>query len=824
MRLRKTLIAGAAALTGAAASLQAQAIRGIVVDAGDRPVSGVVVFMLDSTASVVARALSNEAGEFHVAAARAGTYRLRTLRIGYRPATTEGIALLRGGEVERRVALTGAQVSLDTVRIVDRNSCRVMSDASAAATFAVLEQARTALSAAQLTLSGRSISATTTAYDRTLDAEGRRVTQQSQRTATAYVTQPWRAISPDSAHRAGFVFVGNDNSTTYFAPSIDVLLSNVFVEDHCFRLVRDRKQPNAVGVAFEPSPDRRRSAEIKGTLWVDRRSSELQRLDYRYVNIASEQEDAGAGGDVSFARLSNGGWVISRWNIRMPVLEQVIRTQALGGTQVRVAAIQVAGGEITLATRARGAAIDTLWSKPGPTMNGTVVDSARGRPIANARVDLVGANAGGTTDARGRFSIPSVLPGTYLVETVTPELAAIGAANQSTITFADTSDSYEIKVPTPAQLIAALCAGRTLTPSEAAIVGRVHQRGDTLPAVGARVVGEWTAIMLRDEHGVAVERTVKRIEGKTGPDGMYRLCGVPINTNITVTASTESATSGARPVYSASPIVRMELPLDREVATTATFAGRVLVDSTTAPIEGAEIFFPELSKVARSVAGGEFRVPDIPPGKQHVVVRRVGFSSLDTTLSFAADEARRDVFLSRVRILDSVVVTDRMTERILRDFEENRRLGIGHFMDRAELAKTPDAKLSRLVASWPGVQFALGTGNRAWLASSRRAPAVCPPGVISPNTPLAYCYESQGYYVPDQTEITLGVKVACYSQVWVDDVLMNRGNPTRPFELTAMFAEQIEALEWYASASETPGRYADPSARCGVLVIHTRRT
>ena len=160
----------------------------------------------------------------------------------------------------------------------------------------------------------------------------------------------------------------------------------------------------------------------------------------------------------------------------------------------------------------------------------------------------------------------------------------------------------------------------------------------------------------------------------------------------------------------------------------------------------------------------------------------------------------------------------------MRDFEDNRRLGLGKFMDRAELAKVPDAKLSRLVASWPGVQFALGTANRAWLTSSRRRPAVCPPGNVAPHSQLANCYESQGYYVPDPTESALGAKIACYAQVWVNDVMMNRGNPTRPFELTTMFAEQIEALEWYPSMSETPLRYSDPGALCGVLVIHTRRT
>lgn len=338
MKIQRTLVTGLISLFCATAA-RGQAIRGVVVDATDRPVPGVVVFLLDSTSNVVSRALSSQSGSFRVAGPRAGTYRVRTMRIGFRPATSDGITLFLGGEVARRISLGGALVSLDTVRIVDRNSCRVMSDSTVAATFAVLEQARTALSAAQLTLAGRSIRATMVTYDRMLDPEGRRVVRQASRTATAYVTQPWRAITPDSSHRAGFVQVGQDNSTTYFAPSIEVLLSSTFVEDHCFRLVTDRRQPNSIGVAFEPSPERRKLPEIKGTLWLDKRSAELRGLDYHYVNISREQESAGAGGDVSFARLNDGGWIVARWNIRMPILEQIIRSQALGGTGAHVAGI-----------------------------------------------------------------------------------------------------------------------------------------------------------------------------------------------------------------------------------------------------------------------------------------------------------------------------------------------------------------------------------------------------------------------------------------------------------------------------------------------------
>ena len=56
---------------------EAQVVRGVVVDQGDRPVAGVVLQLVDSVSAVGTRTLSNERGEFRLSAAHAGTYRLQ---------------------------------------------------------------------------------------------------------------------------------------------------------------------------------------------------------------------------------------------------------------------------------------------------------------------------------------------------------------------------------------------------------------------------------------------------------------------------------------------------------------------------------------------------------------------------------------------------------------------------------------------------------------------------------------------------------------------------------------------------------------------------
>ena len=180
------------ALASFATAAGAQTVRGVVVDRGDKPVSGVVVQLVDSSAAVVARALSTEQGEFRLGAPHTGTYRLHTLRIGYRPTTGEPFVVAAGEESSRRIVLAGVALALDTVRVSDRSSCRLNAD-TAAAIFAMWEQVRSALTAAQLTSKANAIDATVVSYERVLDAGTRRVMQQGSTVTTGLVTQPWAA-------------------------------------------------------------------------------------------------------------------------------------------------------------------------------------------------------------------------------------------------------------------------------------------------------------------------------------------------------------------------------------------------------------------------------------------------------------------------------------------------------------------------------------------------------------------------------------------------------------------------------------------------------
>ena len=81
-----------------------------------------------------------------------------------------------------------------------------------------------------------------------------------------------------------------------------------------------------------------------------------------------------------------------------------------------------------------------------------------------------------------------------------------------------------------------------------------------------------------------------------------------------------------------------------------------------------------------------------------------------------------------------------------------------------------------------------------------------------------------GMYCPTMAERTYGILTcACFSQVYLDGRLMNTAHPTEPFDANTIPVDDIEGVEFYASAASTPGRYSSLNAQCGVMLVWTRR-
>src|SRR5262245_4192032 len=260
-------------------------------------------------------------------------------------------------------------------------------------------------------------------------------------------------------------------------------------------------------------------------------------------------------------------------------------------------------------------------------------------------------------------------------------------------------------------------------------------------------------------------------------------------------------------VVSGAPIWLTAQDTTQRDTTTATLAGRVFIDSTRQPIIAAEMALLDVGKGVLTDERGAFRITGIPAGTHRLIVRRIGYGALETNLAFAEGETiDRNIFLARAVRLDSVRTTALRGADL--EFEENRRLGLGHFLTRKDLEKVGEARLSTVLASMPGIRIGLGLSpGVAWVVNSRRA-----------------FLEGDSYRTGSAMD--KGARLACYVNVVVDGMYMYA--PRRPddplFDINSIRADQIETIEYYVGSSQLPARYQGPGAyACGVLVIRTRR-
>jgi len=156
--MRKVLLSALVAL-GCASAASGQTVRGSV-KSDARLVSGVVVTLVDSAGKTVGRALSDESGSYALSAPRPGTYRLRTMRIGFRPVLSAPFVLGSGEAAVRGLEVSKVAFVLDTVRSVGKSQCRIAAADSTAIAVPLWDQVRTALMATQLTLASRTTSFT----------------------------------------------------------------------------------------------------------------------------------------------------------------------------------------------------------------------------------------------------------------------------------------------------------------------------------------------------------------------------------------------------------------------------------------------------------------------------------------------------------------------------------------------------------------------------------------------------------------------------------------------------------------------------------------
>ena len=336
-------------------ALSAQTVEGRLSSRGSgASVRGALVSLLDTGGGEAGSALSDTAGRYRLVARGAGTYRLRVERIGVATVTSPPFALGAGEVLAMPLVLPDQALSLQGLRVEARARCQVRPQGGRELARA-WDEARKALRFTARTAADSLVAFEFVTWERELSSDGKRTRRDTSWVREAVGAVPFGSMPADSLVRGRFVQVHEDSAYVLFrGPDAATLLSDAFLDTHCFRLRRGGgERAGMIGLEFKPVPGTR-GADVQGTLWLDERSSELRHLEFRYTGLSAASPDR-MGGRADFFRLPTGAWMVRNWYLRWPIADMRYDGPRRILTIGRIRGLRESGGTVTAVRGAEGA-------------------------------------------------------------------------------------------------------------------------------------------------------------------------------------------------------------------------------------------------------------------------------------------------------------------------------------------------------------------------------------------------------------------------------------------------------------------------------------
>ena len=303
-RRRVGRAAGAVALVAAVGGVQppaaaAQVVMGSVLESGSSvPLGGVLVSLLDDAGERVRATLSDDAGRFYFEVGRFGQYSLRAERIGLQTTTSASFDVFGSEPVVRRVLMGDRAIEIEGLVVDSRiQQCRIDSR-EAVQIQRWWQEVRTALDVSSVVQSAGLARFEIDRFEREWGPKLERLVSETNRSEVSLTDRPFVSAEAGFLARGGFVQGDLQGQREYYAPDADVLLSSVFLAQHCFSIEEHDDDERLIGLAFEPIEERD-VPDITGVLWVDSTTAELRTLDFRYHGV-DDVPDNESGGRVSF--------------------------------------------------------------------------------------------------------------------------------------------------------------------------------------------------------------------------------------------------------------------------------------------------------------------------------------------------------------------------------------------------------------------------------------------------------------------------------------------------------------------------------------------
>jgi len=504
---------------------QSVLVRVMGVDTG-QPVFGALAHLIDDSGRVVRSVLTDERGRALFITVPAARYRVRAEMIGMATRDSETFEVAQGATDVGELRLDPRPIDLERIDVTaERRRCTSRPAGEGLLVATLWEEARKALSAAELTDRQGLYRYETVIYERDFAPDRRVVLREEESRRDGFRRSPFESLSPEDFARGGFVR-RDRGELLYYAPDARALLDESFLDTHCFRVVAGEDGAGVVGLSFEPMGRRGGIVDISGTLWLSELSAELRWLEYYYTDLDLPVSAPTAGGRVEFQRMESGTWIIPEWWIEMPLVDMRILDNRTSRPVLR--GMRRSGGRVVNVHAGGGRTLTGRRQTGG--IEGVVVDST-GSPIAGARVGVLGGSQEVFTDEAGQFGLLGLSGGVQQVRFLDSALAAVGLTPSLVEREVIPGEvSYlELHMPPVADMLLAACSAEPLATGTGVVIGRViDEAGAPWPGVTVRAV--WSDRQVVDssvQTRVFLEERGGGMETTTGSDGTYRLCGVP---------------------------------------------------------------------------------------------------------------------------------------------------------------------------------------------------------------------------------------------------------------------------------------------------------
>ena len=431
-----------------------------------------------------------------------------------------------------------------------------------------------------------------------------------------------------------------------------------------------------------------------------------------------------------------------------------------------------------------------LAQEPTASLRGTVTDSIRHRPLAGATVvatrttDSAGDSHdySTTTDAKGRYTIPSISPGSYVLTVEHPWLdsTGLGVPAQTVDLRTRRNVSMNLAVPSGATIRAAVCASSAPDSTVGLVAGYLMDAGSQRPVAGARVVFVWSDFDVDPRTARETERQ-RTVAATTARDGTFRMCGLPVMRPILMQAQVgdRAATGAVALELPASGVLVESLRIEARPVGFAELSGVVQRTEGQRPLGGAHVHLYGAPDSVTTAEDGSFHLRNVPLGTQSIEVTALGFYprrySLDVEKGATGPVT---ITMSEIAtMLDSVRIIARRTNTPpwYAEFDDRSAHGFGQYITEKMIYDQNPSQTSDMLRTVSG--FRLLNGGM---------------------------YSSRGI-------TTLSGSRACAPIVLVDGTPQDMNNIS-PFA--------IHGIEVYASGLYAPAKYS--SGDCGVILIWTK--